>query len=379
MTPPSPRSFAATPPPAGAPVPVAALDGLRAVAVVLVLLSHLPSRYFIGGFVGVDVFFVLSGFLIITTLTRGFQARGRREFASFYFRRILRLWPPLALCLVLAWALWDRGASARPVPDFTLAALAAVFNVANWRVLVEPDSMWLLSHTWSLSIEEQFYLVWPLGLWLMLSRKRDPRLILGGIIATLWLVRGAVVLCGLELNLSRNSLTRMDALLLGCVLSLLQHGPWLQSRWLRWLQHPATSVLALVTLVLASVFQEEGPVYYAVGIPVISVAATALIAHGIARRPGRVLRLLEWGPLTFIGRRSYGLYLYHFPIFFTLNSHRVVPTRSNFISFSLGALAATFAVACLSFWLEEPLLRWGRAWLEGRHRADSLVGPGVTL
>ncbi|RKH34555.1 acyltransferase [Corallococcus praedator] len=369
MTPPSPHLPAAAPPAGAAPAPVAALDGLRAVAVVLVLLSHLPSRYFIGGFVGVDVFFVLSGFLITTTLMRGFQARGRREFASFYFRRILRLWPPLALCLVLAWALWDRGAGAGPVPDFTSAALAAVFNFANWRVLLEPDSMGLLSHTWSLSIEEQFYLVWPLGLWLMVSRGRDPRPILLGIIGTVWLARGVVVLSGLDFNLSRNSLTRMDALLLGCVLSLSQHGPWLQSRWLRWLTHPVTSVLALVTLVLASVFQAEGPGYYAVGIPVIAVAATALIAHGISRRPGRALRFLEWGPLTFIGRRSYGLYLYHFPIFFTLNSHRVTPTRSNFITFSLGALAATFVVTCLSFWLEEPLLRWGRAWLEGRQSA----------
>jgi peptidoglycan/LPS O-acetylase OafA/YrhL len=83
--------------------------------------------------------------------------------------------------------------------------------------------------------------------------------------------------------------------------------------------------------------------------------------------------------MTFIGRRSYGIYLYHFPIFYTVNSFRTVPTRSNFITFSLAVFTATLIVACLSFWLEEPLMRWGRAWLDGKLRphTGSTAQPGA--
>src|SRR5687768_14311232 len=108
-------SSSAGPPPAAS---IAGLDGLRGIAVLMVLLAHLPSMWFHGGIAGVDVFFVLSGFLITTTLLRGFAARGRGEFRHFYFRRMLRLWPPLALCLLLAGTLWKFDRLSAP-QDFT--------------------------------------------------------------------------------------------------------------------------------------------------------------------------------------------------------------------------------------------------------------------
>jgi peptidoglycan/LPS O-acetylase OafA/YrhL len=348
---------------------IAAIDGLRGISILLVLLCHLPTDFFLGGFVGVDTFFVLSGFLITTTLLRGFEQKGRAEFAHFYGRRILRLWPALFLCLLLARLLWEVELKADK-PDFTRAALAALLNCANWLQIVVPRSMGLLTHTWSLSIEEQFYMVWPLSLWLLLARGREPTQVLLGIIAATWLLRpllGAWLQLDPAHHMYHNSFIRMDELLAGSTVALLLAKGPREVPALRWLQSaPAAWAAVCVLLVATKVSRETSPLYYAVGIPLVTLAAVALVSHAVSAVPGTLKRLLESAPLTFLGKRSYGLYLYHFPIFFTVMSYRTAPTRNNFITYSLAVLAATLVVASLSFPLEEAIIRRGRRWLDAR-------------
>lgn len=356
---------------------IAAIDGLRGISILLVLLCHLPTSAFSGGFVGVDTFFVLSGFLITTTLLRGFEQKGRAEFAHFYGRRILRLWPALLFCLLLARLLWE--VELKPdKPDFTRAALAALLNCANWLQVAVPRSMGLLTHTWSLSIEEQFYMVWPLSLWLLLAWGRKPTRVLLGIIGATWLLRpllGAWLQLDPAHHMYLNSFMRMDELLAGSTVALLLGRGPREVPVLRWLQSAPAAWAALgVLLVATKVCRETSPGYYAVGIPLVTLAAVALVAHAISAARGPLKRLLESAPLTFLGKRSYGLYLYHFPIFFTVMSFRTAPTRENFIGYSLAVLGATLAVASLSFPLEEALIRRGRRWLDERLKPGTAAG-----
>src|SRR5579862_1099054 len=143
---------------------VPALDGLRAIAVLAVLGYHTWEGAFRGGWVGVDIFFVLSGYLITSILLAERDRRGTISFRQFYLRRALRLLPALVLCLAVAIALAaSQGPTLRDAT--TKEAAAATLYAANWWQVLRPHApIGLLAHTWSLSVEEQFYLCWPLAL-----------------------------------------------------------------------------------------------------------------------------------------------------------------------------------------------------------------------
>ncbi len=134
-------------------------DGLRCIAVLCVLLTHASPDFFKGGWIGVDLFFVLSGYLITSLLQNEYYASGNISFAKFYARRALRLFPPLLICLAMANVLWRYTPHYYLGANRLLATLAGLFYFAN---LLPWTALGLLQHLWSLSVEEHFYLVWPI-------------------------------------------------------------------------------------------------------------------------------------------------------------------------------------------------------------------------
>jgi peptidoglycan/LPS O-acetylase OafA/YrhL len=329
---------------------VAALDGLRAVAVLSVVIHHAWGAALPGGWVGVDVFFVLSGHLITSLLVAEHASTGRISVSRFYLRRALRLLPALALALPLG-----VGLAAIARPDLATAtvheALAAAAYVANWWVALGGDPQTgLLSHTWSLSVEEQFYVVWPLALCALLA--------LGGRRLSLWATVGAVALvvvqrhmiAGVGTNFRTD--TRADSLLVGCAIALLAAGCQLHRVPLRAVRLHAAVGTAVVLLTAALV--GNAAALPAEGLTIVACAAGAIVV-AIAVRPLELpSRLLAWRPLAALGRRSYGVYLFHFP----LVAGVIVPRLGPGPVAAAVAVAGSTLIACASYrYLEAPFLR----------------------
>jgi peptidoglycan/LPS O-acetylase OafA/YrhL len=296
------------------PARVPEFDGLRAVAVSMVILDHaFRQAAFTGGFIGVDIFFVLSGYLITTLLITENEETGRISLLKFYARRALRLIP--ALWLVLGFCVLTQVFSAHAAEHIQLIGAAALY-VMNWVRAFEISSGWIVGHTWSLAIEEQFYLVWAPLLILALSF---------GPMALPWVAGVCFILstlCCLFLSLSGSSPeriyngfdTRSSALFMGCLLALVPLSEsvrhWAARRWL-----VPIAVLSAVLIGLES----KSPILGLGGYQVIALMAAWLIlaARGNSYL-GATLRH-QW--LVYLGRISYGIYLWHFVFFELLVSH----------------------------------------------------------
>ena len=344
-----------------------ALDGVRAVAILAVLGVHdisetrIPTR---GGFLGVDVFFVLSGFLITSLLYEELSDSGRIGFGRFYMRRALRLFPALAL-MAAAFVVWANvfGPSST-VHAANIETLATALYAQNWVVGYSHLQNVGMVHAWSLSIEEQFYIVWPLLLMLLIALGR-LRLAIGFCVTGLLVVP---VIRVLEWNggsgfkpVYFSTHTRADSLLAGCLLALLlAHGiPEAADRALRRLWFPAT---AFVAVCLVSVLRSWAIVYSA-GLTIFAVA-TAVVLYGVVLH-GRLGRFLEHPLMGWIGRRSYGIYLWHAPILAMATYH-----LGHFWYGAAVGLPLTFAVSAVSYrYLEQPFLRLKRRF--GRVRATA--------
>ena len=304
-----------------------ALDGLRAIAVTSVLLYHLDIGWARGGFLGVDLFFVISGFLITTLLLREHDSTGRIGLGSFWIRRFRRLVPPLVVVVaatVVATRLWgvpEQWASVR------LDAIAALAYVANWRFVLADQSYFdtllgpsPLLHTWSLAVEEQWYILWPivmLGL-VGLARRRSARAAFAAVVGAA--VASAVWMAVLydPADASRvyfGTDTRAQQLLIGAALAWivqlrperLELGSRTRGAW--------TVVAGLVVFaVIASSTGDETSWLYRGGFFAISILCGLLVLGTATTSPAAPLRWLTWTPLLWIGVRSYGIYLWHWPV-----------------------------------------------------------------
>ncbi|MGV4891742.1 hypothetical protein DKG34_23320 [Streptomyces sp. NWU49] len=342
------------------------LDGLRGLAVAAVLAYHGGISWARGGFLGVDAFFVLSGYLITTLLLKERVRTGGIGLASFWARRARRLLPAL-LVMVLVVCL----VSPHLIPPPDLAglrgdALAALLYVANWRMIFRGTDYFaqtatpsLLQHTWSLGIEEQFYILWPL---LMIGMMRVSRARGGRARAMLLLISvgGVGVSSALCLGLSTDpaalgrvyfgSDTRALALLIGCAVAVvLARSPRGRVR------HPSLLAGAAVCGAVALAWSwshldgTEASLYPG-GLLAGSLATAAVLTH-VVTAPGSVAaRILSLTPLVLLGRISYGVYLWHWPLFMWLSAE-----RTGLAGIGLFGLrsAATVAVAALSFVLIE--------------------------
>ena len=345
---------------------VAALDGLRGVAILTVMLFHAtlyrgprPS----GGFLGVDLFFVLSGFLITALLMQEWQRSGGVALGAFYARRALRLLP--ALFALIAVILLVPGVFYQSARPWRAAGLAAL-HTTNW-IMAFGGSVGFFDHTWSLTIEEQFYLLWPPVLVLLLTLKvRRPAILAVvtiGILAPTWLRfelwHGLSSVKRLYYGLD----TRFDTLLIGCLVALVASWDLVprSRRALGTIRVAAALSAAVLAVCVATMEEESSLTYHGLGI-LVAVACACLVLH-VLYCPTRLSRLLlENRPLVWVGRISYGLYLWHFPIF----NGMLNPTRMEKLGITGPALltvrfAMAFLVAALSFSLiERPFLRLKR-------------------
>ena len=341
------------------------------------MLGH--SGLLAGGWLGVDVFFTLSGFLITSLLLEEHARTGSIRFRTFYARRALRLLPALFLMLLVCGPIIIAASPPGGVTVKLLFLAAIVLYVANWAIIARIFAF-PLGHTWSLAIEEQFYALWPPALLLLLrwTRRRGIILIvvLSGIAATVFW-RTALRVGGAPTHRLFVGLdTRADSLLIGCALAMLTTwqmlpaSPWTLAvrRWAG-----VGAAVGLGVLFAVAPFPKyllnhrgTGPAAF----------ATALVISAVLLPSSRLGRLLETRPLVSVGRISYGLYLWHLPIFVALGVPfgKVRPAADPLL-LAL-AWSVTFAVCVLSFrFVEAPALRLKSRLASGpavsaRERAD---------
>ena len=346
-----------------------ALDGLRALAVLGVLLYHARVSWAPGGFLGVDAFFVLSGFLITSLLVDEWRKHGRIDLKAFWARRARRLLPALVL-VVFAVGMYALFV-ARPdeLDRIRGDAFGSLLYVANWRQLFESSYFAQLAtpsplrHTWSLGIEEQWYLVWPIALLLAFRFANGRRWIVIG--ATAALAIGSALLMAVLFDASDPSRvyygtdTRAQALLVGAALALLVMRPRRRPRQVS----ATTGMIGLeVVGIIAVVYlgwlwthvADTTTWMYTGGFLVEALAVAALIAAATRPYSPVLGPLLSIAPLRAIGRISYGVYLWHWPVYVYLTPARTGLDEGPLL---LVRLAATFGLALLSYRLIEQPIR----------------------
>jgi peptidoglycan/LPS O-acetylase OafA/YrhL len=342
-----------------------ALDGIRACAVAGVLVFHARPDWLRGGFLGVDAFFVLSGFLITGLLLGERERTGRIRLGPFWGRRARRLLPALLVVLVAVAVVSRYVLSAEELPGLRLDALAALGYVANWRMIFRGGDYFAqtapaspLQHTWSLGIEEQFYLLWPLLVVLATLLRRRARaaivtISLAGIAAS---TMASVLLYHPGSDPGRvyyGTDTRASALLVGCALAALVSGRRVRPNWL--LTLAALDAAALLACAWAGANGDDAWLYQG-GLTGLAVAVAVLIAHLTAAPDGIGARLLSLPPVAWLGRVSYGVYLWHWPLFQWLNADR---THLSGVALFAARIGVTVAIAAASFYLLEQPIRRG--------------------
>jgi peptidoglycan/LPS O-acetylase OafA/YrhL len=385
---------------ATAPAPrlgyIPALDGLRAVAVIAVLLYHGGQAWMPGGFLGVDVFFVISGYLITCLLLADFQQHGRAGLKRFWIRRARRLLPALFAMLFVV-SLYAILFLPDVLDQLRGEVLSALFYVENWFLIFRNLSYFqstgrppLLQHVWSLAVEEQFYLIWPLVLAFGLAvwGKSRRKLLIAILIAVVASTVEMAVLYHPYTDPSRvyyGTDTRAAALLLGAALAFV---------WAPWRLVGKTGRNAAIMLDVAAVLSgivllwmflsvgEFDPALYRGGFLVAAMVSAVLIAATVHPASRLTPWLLGFSVFRWIGVRSYGIYLWHWPVFMVTRPHSDVPL-TGWALLAL-RLALTFGIAAVSYrFLEEPIRHGAieRRWAlyrdatgETRRRMTTMVG-----
>lgn len=358
------------------------VDGLRTIAVVSVILFHLGLGWIPGGFVGVDVFFVISGFVVATSV-RGVRFDRFRDFVLFFYaRRIVRIMPALLLCLVVTAVLagmfippvWLSDANSR-------TALFAVFGLSNIALAGNTDTYFSpraefnpYTHTWSLGVEEQFYFIFPLLWFFWCSTASTPaarsRVRLGFLVLSL-----ASLLCAAILGQTRPQFafymifSRFWELGTGILLSATL------PVWSQGLERASpgrrNALAALAVGLLATGFLFARADHFPFPWAIVPVAGTALAICLVVAVPGHAFgRILASAPMTMIGRRSYSLYLWHWPVFVLMRWTTGLETPVQLAA----ALALTVLAACASYSLVEEPIRRGKV---ARLARGAVIAGGI--
>ena len=321
------------------------LDGLRGLAVLLVVLCHLSLTrtllFAASGPVGVTVFFTLSGFLITTLLLEERARDGGISLRGFYARRIRRLLPALVVFVAGAAAV---ATTAGPSIATRRDVVASLLYVGNW-LPARSDYMGALNHTWSLAIEEQFYLVWPVLVIVVLRRSSERALAVVALVGagTSLIARFALWDSGHGADrIYYGSDTRADALLLGCALAV-----WMRGRGAG-ASNPRVAHLMVAGVGILALVSHPLPRYLI--LPTVVALATMVAIATLTR--GRYSGWLEARPLVWLGRRSYGLYLWHLLVLMTVEAWDV-PWPVTMVT----VVALSLMLTELSWrYVEQPLL-----------------------
>ena len=336
------------------------LDGIRALAIGGVFLLHVDKKYFPGGFLGVDVFFVLSSYLITSILIRERQRQGRVDYSAFYLRRFFRLAPALVLWLALIalpTAILARQASLIPI-----STTGALLYFNDFLAAFTNKLGTAYDQSWSLSVEEQFYMVWPFLFAIALGRLTSiglRRAMIGfvGISIVVWLTIGNYVL----------PTGHLVPLALGCWAACWSIQLRGTSRLTAVLRDSRLALVCIAVFVPALLVNPQGAKGDALTL-LVAVAATALLLHCTLNAESLTSRVLASPALRWIGVRSYGIYLYGLtllilvPLVTHLKLHDALP---------VDVVVITVVVALSYRFAEAPFRMWGRAWLARRGQVES--------
>ncbi len=361
---------------------MAGLDGLRALAVLAVIAYHLNLQWVPGGLLGVGVFFVLSGYLITDLLVAQWDRRGRIDLRDFWYRRARRLLPALwtMLLLVLTWITLFKPHQLASLRGDVLAALLYasnwwyIFHHVSYFARYGPPSPFV--HLWSLAVEEQFYLVWPLLLWfgLRFVRRKGWLVLLTLVLATASALAMALIYHpGLNPNrVYYGTDTRAFALLIGAALALVWPSQKLSTKVspaARFMLDAAGVAGLVVVLWMFWQTNQYEPFLYRGGMVILSLATAAVVAS-LAHPASHFSKILGIGPLRWLGVRSYGLYLWHYPVIVLTTPTVNTSTSFDALRASL-QVAASIALAALSWHFVEEPIRQGslsRWWQDTRQR-----------
>ncbi len=338
---------------------VPSLDSLRGYAVLLVLLVHGVNRFFKGGWVGVDLFFVISGYLITSLLIGEYDKYNGISLKKFYTRRFLRLLPALFIGVLFANILW--GHSGFDNGNRLKATLAALFYFTN----LIKDIPGNLNHMWSLAVEEHFYIFWPITVLYFLFRL--------GYEKRLWFVVGLLIIVTafrlylgntpidigpIHIDSYHSTLSRIDCILLGVIMSIvLSEMKKNNVDFVK--QQNDNGMLALYALLFVAVLflVSDTSAYWQNGGFIATnllCALTVLFAVQHPQHPFFLNKAILW-----VGKRSYGIYVYHYPIFLLFTFKNGPQDMKTYILITLLRFGLTFIVAAVSFkYIEQPILNY---------------------
>ena len=378
------------------------LDGLRAIAVALVLGFHFGLGWLGGGFFGVDVFYVLSGYLITGLLLAEFERRDRIGLAAFWLRRARRLLPALLLVVVAVTLLVRFVEPTGAIPGYRGSALAALFYFSNWWQIASSGNYFVatgatppLTHTWSLAVEEQFYLVWPLVVLAVLhlagSFRRGVRAVLAvaavGAVASIVemavLFRPGANTTRIYFGTDTHAQSVLVGAVLACLLTLIERrrgetgmdpaarGPAARA------QLTAIGLIGLAVVVALSwSLRGSSPATYRGGFALVALCSALVIVSVVAVPGGPLTRALSVAPLVWLGTISYGIYLWHFPVAVFLDAGR---TGLHGLWLAAARTAVTVTVAAASFYLIERPVIEGRFWRTMRSAGPAVAAVAVTV
>lgn len=359
------------------------IEGLRAVAILLVVGAHANIPWLTGGFVGVDVFFVLSGYLITGLLLQEIDKTGQLGFLNFYARRLRRLLPALLVmlactCIVAAIVLAPGEQGAQAIAAATASAWLSNIHFAFAKLdYFSPGAASnLFLHTWSLGVEEQFYLIWPALLWALGAQRGQDnaaarlKIVMWGIVATslvfcLVLTRTAPQMAFYLMPLRAWQFATGALVWLyfnspraGDVVNKTPRVPASIGRWSGW--------LGLVMIVAAGLGFDANMAYPGWRALLPTIGTALIVAAGVHGHETHISRALAWAPLQALGKVSYSWYLWHWPVLLL----GAVFVTANTPTYRVGLVVVSLVLATMSYrWIESPI----------RHQARWTSRPGVTV
>jgi peptidoglycan/LPS O-acetylase OafA/YrhL len=355
----------------------ASLDGIRGISILAVMIYNARMGLAEGAFIGVTLFFVLSGFLITMLLVQEHDRSAKISLKSFYYRRALRLLPALVLLLLFCCAYAAILQPGEKAVRTYNGAFYALFYVLNWaQVESQTSSIGALSHAWSLSVEEQFYLVWPLLLSGMLSIGMKRKAIASFIFAliSISIIWSAYLWreTGDFLRPYVGSDARAAELFIGCLAAMLvSWGVIRQTKRVRLIIGLTSAASAAAILYAMAKMELYSAFTYSGGFALVALGTAVIIVNALLF-PSRLTRLLEFPPLVWMGKVSYGLYLWHFPVFET--TRQILGNRNlNPFLYQSVRFGAVLALAAASFYiLESPFLRLKQKYSAATHRQPEI-------
>lgn len=359
-----------------------ALDGMRAVSVVTIMLFHASFEWVRGGYWSVNVFFCVSGYLITSLLLKEYDKWGNIDLVGFYVRRARRLLPALLVVLVVVSFLTPRIMGSMTPGTVRGDGWSALFYVANWRMILTGQSYFEafgaqspFRHMWTLAIEEQFYLFFPLLLILLM------RLFGRRSLKTMWVMVGLAVLSAIAMSMAYTggdpsrvyygTDSRLQDIMMGCALACLFS--WMGPRRIRSLAKHRTALVAAGWVLAVGCFTSfflfpAAGIAFDGGFFLFDLSFAALIACVELVPDSKLAQIFSLKPFTWVGQLSYGLYLWHWPIFVWMDPERMDMPRwaVHVLAFGL-----TFVLASVSFyWIENPVRKGtlrkkiGGAWMK---------------